>query len=205
LKQEQFWFSQIVDHFNYQNSNVWLQRFFVYDSYFHPSTGPVILYICGEAECHGISDQSYAAKIAQETNGLVLSLEHRYYGKSLPFGSDSLSLENLKFLTAEQALRDLAYFLTQISKNKQFGITEKTPWITIGGSYPGALAAWFRNKYPHLTIGSISSSGVVLAVEDFKMFDEQIYLSANKSGTFCPDAIQNISNYVEEQVTGENK
>jgi len=33
------------------------------------------------------------------------------------------------------------------------------------------MAAWFRNLYPHLTIGSISSSGVVLAVEDFKMFD----------------------------------
>lgn len=80
-------------------------------------------------------------------------------------------------------MRDLGYFLVQMSKNKQYRITEKTPWITIGGSYPGAMAAWFRNKYPHLTIGSIASSGVVLAVEDFKMFDEQIYLSANKSGS----------------------
>lgn len=82
-----------------------------------------------------------------------------------------MSIKNLKYLNAGQALRDLSYFITKISKGGQYRITQKSPWITIGGSYPGAMAAWFRNLYPHLTIGSISSSGVVLAVEDFKMFD----------------------------------
>jgi hypothetical protein len=70
----------------------------------------------------------------------------------------------LKYLTAEQALKDLAYFITRITDGGQHGVLAKSPWITIGGSYPGALAAWFRNKYPHLTIGSISSSGVILAI-----------------------------------------
>ena len=75
----------------------------------------------------------------------------------------------------------------------------------MGGSYAGAMTAWFRNKYPHLTIGGISSSGVVVAVEDFRMFDEQIYISSHKSGDFCNEAIVNVSNYVEAQVTGDNK
>lgn len=135
----------------------------------------------------------------------MVSLEHRYYGKSLPFGNQSLTIENLRFLTAEQALRDLAYFLTMLSKGGQYRITPKNPWITIGGSYPGAMAAWFRNKYPHLTIGSIASSGVVLAVEDFKMFDEQIYLSAMKSGEHCVKAIIDTTYYVLGEVTGPNK
>jgi hypothetical protein len=68
-------------------------------------------------------------------------------------------------------LRDLAYFIGWISKSGLYRISSQNPWITVGGSYPGAMAAWFRSKYPHLTVGSISSSGVVLAVEDFKMFD----------------------------------
>jgi hypothetical protein len=38
------------------------------------------------------------------------------------------------------------------------------PWISVGGSYPGALAAWYRFKYPHLTVGSIASSAVVNAI-----------------------------------------
>lgn len=50
-------------------------------------------------------------------------------------------------------------------------ITQNSPWITIGGSYPGALSAWFRYKYPHLTIGAIASSAVILAIEDMKDFD----------------------------------
>lgn len=92
-----------------------------------------------------------------------------------------------------------------MSSSGQYKITPKNPWLTIGGSYPGALSAWFRNKYPHFTIGAISSSGVVLAVEDFRMFDEQIYISAMKSGQYCVDAILNVNNYVENQVTGDNK
>lgn len=46
---------------------------------------------------------------------------------------------------------------------KMYGI-DQNPWVTVGGSYPGALSAWFRYKYPHLTIGAIASSAVVQAI-----------------------------------------
>jgi len=73
----------------------------------------------------------------------------------------------MKLLNSEQALRDLAYFQQEIIRSKKFSVGNN-PWIPVGGSYPGALSAWYRYKYPHLTIGSIASSAVILAIEDFK-------------------------------------
>jgi hypothetical protein len=40
-------------------------------------------------------------------------------------------------------------------------------WISIGGSYPGAMSAWYRLKFPHIVMGGYSSSGVVEARNDF--------------------------------------
>lgn len=42
---------------------------------------------------------------------LIVVPEHRYYGKSMPFKNESLQLKNLQYLTVDQALGDLAYFL----------------------------------------------------------------------------------------------
>ena len=101
------------------------------------------------------------------------------------------------YLSSKQALRDIAFFIEELTKNQWYGISAKSKWLTIGGSYPGALSAWFRSKYPHLTVGALASSAVILAVEDFRMFDEQIYLSLNKSGDYCVEAVRQLTNYAE--------
>lgn len=111
----------------------------------------------------------------------------------MPFGNESLNLDKMIYLNSEQALSDIAYFIQQMKATHSHRITDNTPFITIGGSYPGALSAWFRYKYPHLTIGAIASSAVVIAIEDFKDFDEQMYLSSSYSGDYCVQAI-NASN-----------
>lgn len=48
---------------------------------------------------------------------LVVFAEHRYYGKSLPFGDDSLENENLKFLTVEQAMMDYVKLIQNIKNS----------------------------------------------------------------------------------------
>jgi hypothetical protein len=67
----------------------------------------VFLRICGESSCDGIPND-YLAVLAKKFGAAVVTPEHRYYGKSSPF--DSLSTENLRFLSSKQALFDLAVF-----------------------------------------------------------------------------------------------
>jgi hypothetical protein len=106
----------------------------------------------------------------------LVALEHRFYGKSVP--KDDLSTPNLRFLTVEQALMDMKEFIEQY---QQLLPTSKNPWIAVGGSYPGALSAWFRITYPNTTIASLSSSGVVNPVYNFWAFDEQVEYSSHPS------------------------
>jgi len=70
--------------------------------------------------------------------------------------------------------------------------------FTIGGSYSGALSAWFRVKYPHVTTGSIASSGVVNAILDFTAFDEQV---AQSAGQDCAAALRQVTSIVETAVS----
>ena len=76
-------------------------------------------------------------------------------------------MENLRYLTSEQALQDAASFIEYF---KQKHGLAKNKWIVFGGSYAGSLAAWLRLKYPHLVAGAIASSAPVQAVLNFDTY-----------------------------------
>uniref|UniRef100_A0A914PZX8 Uncharacterized protein n=1 Tax=Panagrolaimus davidi TaxID=227884 RepID=A0A914PZX8_9BILA len=107
-------------------------------------------------------------KFAAKYNAKLLQLEHRFFGKSHPFKISNdladMSLESLKFLTSQQALEDLANFIRVYNKNANL---TNPKWVIFGGSYPGALCAWFRAKYPDLSVGGISSSAALWPKVDF--------------------------------------
>lgn len=140
--------------------------------------------------------------LAKKFGAAVVSLEHRYYGESSPF--EELTTDNLKYLSSKQALFDLASYRNfyQESINKKFNTTEKeNPWIVFGVSYPGALSAWFRLKFPHLVRGSLSSSGVVLAVHNYTAFDQQVAASA---GPACANALRDVTQEVDKALTSNS-
>lgn len=72
--------------------------------------------------------------------------------------------------------------------------------MVVGGSYPGALAAWFRYKYPHLTVGGWSSSGVVESIADYVQYDGQVRDDLMKSGDACYDNITSIIKTIEGDI-----
>ncbi|CAJ0579039.1 unnamed protein product, partial [Mesorhabditis spiculigera] len=87
-----------------------------------------------------------------------------YYGKSMPFGPDSYKdVSKMAYLTSEQALADYAhlfYYMKNGQKHDDGSPTfdVKTKVVLFGGSYGGMLSAWFRMKYPHLSVGAWASS-----------------------------------------------
>ena len=172
-------FENVTDHFNYLDNRTFNQRYWVNNKYFDGS-GPLFIYICGEYRCSVPETRLFPFMIGAAHNAQLLVLEHRFYGDSQPFAD--WSLDNMHYLTSEQALADLAYFLGSINFNQN-------ETIVIGGSYPGAMSAWFRSRYPHLATASWSSSGVVQPVVDFWHFDDQVYTSTVKSGEECPRLI----------------
>ncbi|KAF0684016.1 Aste57867_23937 [Aphanomyces stellatus] len=155
----------IVDHYAPSNAaQYWNQRYFVNDEFWAGEGFPVFLYIGGEGPLTAstLTDRNYIHELAKAHRALLVAVEHRFYGTSYP--TPDMSTANLRFLSSQQALFDLARihaFLTGV-----YGLASST-WVAFGGSYPGALAAWFKLKYPHLVRGSVASSAPLWAKEDF--------------------------------------
>lgn len=202
LTQDEHWFNQTLDHFSPYDHRHFEQRYYEFLDYFRPPDGPIFLRICGEGPCSGIVND-YLNVLAKKFGAAIVSLEHRYYGKSSPF--KSLATENLKFLSSKQALFDLAAFRQyyQDSLNSKTNKADvENPWFVFGVSYPGALSAWFRLKFPHLTCGSLASSAVVLAVYNFTEFDQQV---AESAGPECKAALQDVTQLVDQRLGTNQK
>lgn len=180
-----------IDNFSDNSTSTFSQRYAV-DATYWDGKGPIFYEIGGEGTLGGAPD-GYIATLAQNYSALLIALEHRFYGESIP--NNDMSTENLKYLTVEQALADLANF---IDYYKVAGNTGDSTWFIFGGSYPGALSSWFRAAYPDKTAGALSSSGVVNAIIDFPQFDMQVSAAL---GNKCADQIRRTESAFERMIS----
>lgn len=199
LPEDQY-FSQKLDHFDPTNEDSWLQRYWRNPQYYKLG-GPAFLMINGEATASpkwAITGQwvSYAKTF----NAVCFSLEHRFYGRSRP--KNDTSSQNLVYLSSEQALADIAYFIRGVSK--QYGLPTGTKWVVFGGSYAGSLAAWARLKYPYLIHGAVSSSGPLLAKIDFAEYFEVVKASLDSYKPACSNRISTAVQTLEFLVRSES-
>ena len=107
---------------------------------------------------------------AQKIGAAVIVLEHRYWGMSSPFSE--LSTANMSYLTLPNAIADLTYF----AEKAQLPFTDNgsiksnaidVPWVLMGGSYSGDLAAWTESVAPGTFWAYHASSAPVEAVNDY--------------------------------------
>ena len=109
------YFPQAIDHAtftgNYNASNLtFLQQFEVNDTYYKPG-GPIIFMQGVESASLNCVDFSISVEWAKELNGLMVAIEHRYFGISIPYGLQYSEYSTwdtslLKPLTMQNALLD---------------------------------------------------------------------------------------------------
>ena len=167
-----------LDHFDPSNKKTWKDKFYINRGHWDPENGPIFVEMGGEGACGGVGVSADAIK----HEAMMVAVEHRFYGESVPFGD--MSTENLKYLTVEQNLADTAAIVEHVKATFSGG----TPRVVLnfGGSYSGATAAWFREKYPNVTHAAFSSSGVVNAILDMTAFDEQVAAAIAIPDAECP-------------------
>lgn len=171
-------FAQRVDHFDALNNASWPQRYFANETFWAAGDrSAVFLCVGGEGPAlepsvvvTGGSHCADAVVLAARTGALLLALEHRFYGESVP--APDVSTASLRLLSSRQALADVASFLGYASQ--RFGFTPSTRVIAFGGSYPGMVAAWSRLRFPHLIHAAVASSAPVAPALNFAGYNDAV-------------------------------
>lgn len=159
---EERFIRQPLDHFkgDFDASETFDMRYFVCapENFDPAGKGAIFFYVGNEADVTlYLNHTGLMWENARDFGALLVFAEHRYFGKSVPFGLDVL--DHLEFLSTQQALADYAVLIEQLKDE----VHADVPVIGFGGSYGGMLGTWFRLKYPHIIDGVIAGSAPVLA------------------------------------------
>ncbi|KAH8681442.1 peptidase S28 [Xylariales sp. PMI_506] len=163
-------FQQNLDHDDLQ-AGTFSQRYW-WDASNYKKGGPIFLFNPGESAADSrlgfLGNTTLSGLYAQEYGGAAIVIEHRYWGESVPF--DQLTAETLQYLNLPNSVRDMTNFALNV--DLEFCddgpcTPDAVPWVLVGGSYSGALAAWVSQLEPGVFHAYHASSAVVEAIHDF--------------------------------------
>ncbi|KAJ1851201.1 hypothetical protein LPJ57_007890, partial [Coemansia sp. RSA 486] len=120
---QEYYFDQKIDHFGLRGNDTFKQKIYINGDNYVPG-GPVYLFNSGETPAspsYLVAGEPYV--LAKATGGMLIIMEHRYYGVSYPVSD--MSGPNMRYLTLENALEDIAYFVRSAPAfvNKSVGLT----------------------------------------------------------------------------------
>ncbi|SMR55513.1 unnamed protein product [Zymoseptoria tritici ST99CH_1A5] len=132
--------------------------------------------------------------LAEELGGASIILEHRYWGDSNPF--ETLTTENMKYLTLENAIQDIIHFAQNVELPFAPDGTTATdcPWVLFGGSYAGGVVSWTASLYPDTFWAYYSSSGSMQAIESYWEYFVRIERGMAKN---CSKDVAGVVDYMD--------
>ena len=95
-------------------------------------------------------------QFAKELGGIAASIEHRYFGKSAPFGADSYTNDNFRHLTLDNIMDDSVKFVRELRANVSGA--EHSPAIVGSGSYGAYLTTALRLNRPDDIFGALAAA-----------------------------------------------
>ncbi|KAG7950663.1 hypothetical protein I3843_13G126900 [Carya illinoinensis] len=153
-------------------------------------SAPILAYVGPEAplsESIIMSSVGFLADNAAEFKALLVYLEHRYYGQSIPFGSRTEAFRNastLRYFNSAQAIADYAEIIIYLKEQLQ---AQYSPVIVVGGSYGGTPN--------NVAVGALASSAPILYFDDITPQDA--YYSVEASET-CYQTIKDSCSAIDE-------
>ncbi|KAJ4386862.1 hypothetical protein N0V93_009760 [Gnomoniopsis smithogilvyi] len=214
------WITLPIDHFNASDTRTFQNRYW-YNSTFYEPGGPVFWWDVGESNAElYVPDQLAQASgystlmtMAERFKGLALLVEHRYYGRvdegSFPFPVNQttgrlVDISNYAYLTHEQALEDAVYIANHLevpglgistgANTSSLAPGDGTPWVWIGGSYPGVRGALLRVRNPETFYVTWASSAPVQYSVDMWQYYAQVERSMPRN---CSADYTAVTRYVD--------
>ncbi|KAF2404152.1 hypothetical protein EJ06DRAFT_546130 [Trichodelitschia bisporula] len=174
-----------IDHFG-EGAGTFNNRFWVSEIDYKPG-GPIFVYDVGEANAstNGVQYQrlmnetSFFKQMVRRYHGIGIVWEHRFYGNSSPHNiSLNTPAKHFEFHTTEQALADVPTFAWNFTRKSMPDVDltpASTPWVFVGGSYPGMRASFMRRFYPGTIFAGYSAAAPVEAAIDMSVYFEPIW------------------------------